>query len=369
MRLLLSARDVGSAHHVTALVRLARHHRMPAHITLVGAGAAVPILVRSGVPVIKWRNAATVPSSAAKRSARRLINQHRPHIVMPGLAFPGHGPDEALFEAAREASIPTACIQDFWGYLGGFASGRAPDVFFVHDTLARRLTIARLGAGARVVIAGSPRHEWSGLSGGAVSARRSRVPGQARRLVFIGQPSQFPGVGQNLRHFIAALRQLKGPLHIAFRRHPNDAASDEHYIRLFQRQPHPLVISPSTVPMENLLLEADLVATCYSSVGLDHHYLQLRVRQSLAPVLFITVGRSLRRFLRTQNGFEEVPNVRLGFAAGVSRADRLPAALRRLLRPAEANRYRHRIRRGLSSLRNSCVLIFRHLHQLTAQTL
>ncbi|HYC48520.1 MAG TPA: hypothetical protein VED01_23855, partial [Burkholderiales bacterium] len=101
-----------------------------------------------------------------------------------------------------------------------------------------------------------------------------------------------------------------------------------------------------------------LIVTCHSSVGLDHHYLQLRTAAPLAPVLFVTVGAPVRRFLHAQVGIPEVPNVRLGFAAGVTQArDLAPTLLRLLDDPDVAATYRKRVVRRLTTRQEPCGIV------------
>ncbi len=355
LTILVTARDPGSAHQAAAFVRAIRRRHSDCTLHVVADGSAVPILEATGNRVRRWPHGPAASPRAQLATARRLLAVLRPDVLLVGLAFPGYGPDEALFDGARRTGIPTACIQDYWGYVGGFRKGAAPQIFFVQDELAAKLTRKKLGRKTEIVVTGSPRH--------LAARRRISVPprreSRRRRLVFVGQPLGFSGCRENLEHFIWALAQLKSPHGIIFRRHPNDPLPDAHYERLFANQPHPVTIHASSRPWQRPLLEADLVVTCFSSVGLDFHYLQLSSRALLAPVLFVTIGSLMRRFLKQQVGLTTVPNVALKMAVGVTSRRALVAALKRLPRNrVAARRYRERITAVLAPRLDPCEAIY-----------
>jgi len=356
VRLLISARDTGSAHEAAAFVQSAVAARLPFEFTMVGYGPAVPVLESTGLPVTCWPHAPRRASAAARRSAADLVDTARPDALLVGLAYPGFGPDEALNAVARSRGLPTAAIQDYWGHVGGFTGEDAPDTFFVIDTLAARLTRLKLGPNVRVVVTGSPRR----LKRSAISPPRPRARdrGGPALVCYFGQPASFPGCAENLTLFVEAVAKLPRPIRLRFRRHPGDSSSMKRYADLLATQPHPWEFSMPERAVEDDLIDADLIVTCHSSVGLDHHYLQLRTAAPLAPVLFVTVGAPVRRFLHAQVGIPEVPNVRLGFAAGVTQArDLAPTLLRLLDDPDVAATYRKRVVRRLTTRQEPCGIV------------
>jgi hypothetical protein len=359
----VTARDPGSAHEGAAFVSEAIERKWPFAFTLVGCGAAIEILEGTGLAVTPWPAVSPRANALARRTADRILADCQPHAVLTGLAYPGFGPDEAIFSAVSTTRLLTACIQDFWGYVGGFRRGRVPDLFFVHDKLAARLTRERTGRGTRIVVTGSPRRARMAASG-----RRSRPhPVKSARprplVVYFGQPAGIPGCLDNFRHFVEALRRTSVPVDVRYRRHPNDSMTADGYSVMLARQPNPFHFSPADRPVERDLLDADLAVTCFSSIGLDHHYLQLANARLLAPVLFITIGASIRQLLRRQVGLPEVPNVVLGWAAGVNSKQALAPALDRLLADPRvpAARFRRRIVRSLGQQKDPAHLIARCL--------
>lgn len=359
VHLLASARDTGSAHEVRAFVQAVAARSLPFDFSLVGYGPAVSVLESTGLPVVRWPHSPQTATARSCQTAAHLIGACRPDALLVGLAYPGFGPDEAILSAGVARNLTSASVQDYWGYIGGFKPGECPGTFFVHDRLAARLTRQRLGPGVRILITGSPRRSQMAAEPGCqLEVDRTRDDQERPLLVYFGQPATFPGCLDNLRLFVQALAGLRRSVRVRFRRHPGDTEPVDRYTALLAQQPHPFECSDPGRPVEHDLLDADVVVTCHSSVGLDHHYLQLCVDRPLAPVLFVTIGGPVRQFLREHVGIPEVPNVRLGLAAGVTRVADLAPMLLRLIDDSSAGaRYRKRIVTRLATRRDPCGLI------------
>ena len=80
----------------------------------------------------------------AKYHLEQEIFHFQPDFVMVGLSYLGDSIDEIILEIAREKLIPCGVIQDYWGYIGNFDLGSLPDVFFVLDQEASRLTTKKI---------------------------------------------------------------------------------------------------------------------------------------------------------------------------------------------------------------------------------
>ena len=63
----------------------------------------------------------------------------------------------------------------------------------------------------------------------------------------------------------------------------------------------------SDVEIEPFLLSADLVATCFSTAGLDYDYLQYYSRRPLGRFLYLNIGKQIARTLEKIIGKAIVP--------------------------------------------------------------
>lgn len=336
VRVLVSARDVGAARQNLALMRACARSVVPVECTALVQEPAASVFRSAGMP-------ATVATPATmRRTIDDTFTRVRPQFVLAGLSGFGSGVDEAVLRVARHGGVPSGAVQDYWGYLGPAGSVDRPDVYFVLDAHAASLTESR-APGVRVEVTGSPKHEEYRERVAEWVPLRRRGAGH-RQVVFFMQPRAVPGVMENLEVFLRAMRRTRVPAHVGVRLHPADPAGRAVGL-LAKRLGVSAEILPSDIPVEPVLATADLVATCFSTIGLDHNYLQAYTRRSLGPLLYLHTSAPMRRFMRRTIGQDHVPGADVGLGKAFSRTPGLTAWLTDALTGlSERRRYRRAAR-------------------------
>jgi hypothetical protein len=265
------------------------------------------------------------------RDLSGVFREFQPDFVLAGLSGVGRGVDEVAIDLAHRYGVPSGAIQDYWGYLGPWGATRYPGTYFVLDARAAELTAGRAPAGTRVVITGSPKHEaYRGQLGTWIPHRAGSRKAKRPSVVYFMQPRTVPEVMRNLEVFVKAIGDTGVPVDFSVRLHPADA--DGAFLsQLSLPDGKPLRVLSARGPVEPILGRADLVVTMFSSVGLDHNYLQRYSRRHLGSLLYLTVGTSLRRFMRALIGVTAVPGAEEGmgrqFSSGAGLVDWLQATL------------------------------------------
>jgi len=304
LRVLVTARDVGAARQARAVIEGCRRLRAAIDFVVVAQAPAITVFRGLSAPVVRV--------SRAGRGIPEWMEQARPDFLLAGLSGFGRGVDEQALSAARRLGIPSGAVQDYWGYLGPEEHEDRPDTFFVMDATAAALTRARCRT-AKVVVAGSPKHEqyrerWQQW----MPVRRAKRP----QVVFFMQPRAVPGLSANLEAFLRASTALSPGIDVRVRLHPAEPTRPV-VARLADRIGARVTVEDSKGPVEKVLGAAALVVTCFSTVGLDHTFLQLYARRSLGALLYLNIGAPIRAFMSARIGCDRVPGADVGL--GVTR--------------------------------------------------
>ena len=361
LRILATARDVGAAQHLAVLVR---HAAGQASFRLLAAGAAVETLRAIGIGAETWT--AATDRDASLRDLARRIEATRTDFVLTGMAYPGVALDELMAIAARTAGVPSGAIQDYWGYLGAFEPGAYPDLFFVLHESAARLTERRLGAAVACHVTGSPKHEdfrdrvarWQQAGG-----RRDRT----RTITLFCQPRYVPGTVDNLRAVARAFATLPADARLRVKLHPGDA--DAAFVAAAMAPVAArLSFTDAGDTTEALLLGSDVSVTFFSTVGLDHAYLQRYSETPIGGLLYVTVGAEIARFIAEQIGEDEIPLVDAGVGRRVRAESEIAPALIAMLDDQESGRrYREAVLRNFGASQSPCAAVLDVIRRHVAQ--
>ena len=352
LRLFATARDVGAAQHLAALVR---HSTGQASFRVLASGAAVDALCAAEVETESWSGGADREASLADLARR--IGAAQPDFVLAGMAYPGVGLDELTAIAARQAGVPCGAVQDYWGYVGAFEPGAYPDIFFVLHESAARLTERRLGAQVACHVTGSPKHEdyrdrvarWIETGG-----RRDRT----KTITLVCQPRYVPGTADNLRAVAHAFAALPADVRLRVKLHPGDADTAFVADAMAPAAPRLSFTGPGDTT-DALLLGSDLTVTFFSTVGLDHAYLQRYSEAPIGGLLYVTVGAEIARFIAQQVGQDEIPLVDAGVGRRVRQRSEIAPALTAMLDDSQAgHRYREAVLRNFGSRPSPCAAVF-----------
>jgi len=361
LRILATARDVGAAQHLAALVR---HAAGEASFRVLAAGAAVDTLRAAGVEAESW--IAPADREASLSDLARRIDAARPDFVLAGMAYPGVRLDELTAIVARKAGVPSGAVQDYWGYLGAFEPGAWPDIFFVLHETAARLTARRLGDAVACHVTGSPKHEdyrervarWIEAGG-----RRDRT----KTITLFCQPRYVPGTVDNLRAVARAFAALAADMRLRVKLHPGDADAAFVAAAMAPAASRLSFAEPGDTT-EALLLGSDLTVTFFSTVGLDHAYLQRYSEAPIGGLLYVTVGSDIARFIAEQIGQDEIPLVDAGVGRRVREEIEIAPALTAMLDDPDTGRhYREAVLRNFGTRPSPCAAVFDVIRRHVAQ--
>lgn len=314
----MSARDAGAAHQIAALARHfgARGDFLP---RLAAMGPAVEVFRRYGLEATEValqpaRSRKGAEAEALLAAADSLLDASAADAVLTGLSGPDIGLDEALI--ARAGTRPSYALQDYWGDVNrGF--GRTAGTFFVGDEYAARLTRRR--APCRIVVTGSPRH---------AGVAAEDLAGKSGGVLFCGQPLwHLPGYAGTLTVLAGVVRELGLPL--GYRPHPAEDIAQRRRAQGILSQPGIDAVSGAAIGLSEALSAATVVASCYSSCGLDLAYLNRVSPRPLGGVVCLMFEPDIRHYYREYSGLARLPLAELGLALEVDSADSLAGALAR----------------------------------------
>lgn len=322
LRLLLSARDTGSAGHALAVLDEAAQHPW-IELVVYADGPALDLLTAKYQFVKRFSlPAAQSPSSYYSAclisEARRIIESENPDAVLVGVSHCDEaGLDEAFLAAAFDR--PRFAIQDFWGDVN-LTLGIAAETYFALDEVAVRLTASRHGQSAIAI--GSAKHQrYAALDVGALRiAARSKLGVLLGHTVvgYFGQSlAHLSGYDNLLRSLAKTLRKIGGEVSIIYRPHPReDEAEIAQTLACFSAAgiQATLVVDDVT---ECWLAASDVIVSCFSSCAYDAAFLN---RFSPTPVnssIYLLFNESVAEYFRSVTDLEAPPPTALGLATAV----------------------------------------------------
>ena len=349
LRLLISARDTGAAHHLGAVARRATRVT-DIELTVAASQPALDVL-RSlpGLTVRPFGHAAITDAADAGSllaGARALLGEVRPDALLVGLSGPGAGIDEAL--AVGAGAIPTFLFQDFWGDLNttlGF-----PNVTVLAlDQEAARITRAQQGLAS--VIVGAPGYERFAdldIEQLAADARRDlKLDPDDPLLTVCGQPLwEVEGYAATLESVGRAAPQA-GLMSIAWRPHPKETTAQQARAAELLGVAGADVLDARSFRLESLLGATDVLCSAFSNCGTDLIHLGRVAETPLGTAVFALFEPSLRDQYQRWTGLSDLPLATAGLASTVHQQRDLVGILERAAQSDERRRRWDRIARWL----------------------
>jgi len=337
LRLLMSARDPGTALHLGPVALLAARED---DIELTVAASPPAFEALAAIPGLTVRPFSVAPVQSAGEAgplldgARALLDDVRPDAVLVGLSGPGAGIDEAL--AACADGIPTFLFQDFWGDLNTLLGSPNLTVLAL-DPEAVRITRSRHGLGA--VAVGAPGYErFAELDTDrlAACARRELELGDGAPLLTVcGQPLwEVDGYASTLRSVGRAAREAGLPT-VAWRPHPKESPQQRARGAELLGSDGAVVLDAHAPSLESLLATSDVLCSAFSNCGADLVHLGRAATSPLGSVVFALFEPGLRDQYRRWTGLDDLPLTTAGLARTARRVQDLPGALRRAAQPDE----------------------------------
>jgi len=330
IRLLVSARDVAAALHLTQVVRAAlRDERF--HVHVVAQEPALGHFAAAGLDAhpVKACAAKSLDSAEAVELlgiAKRLLDETRPDVLLAGLSTPfDAGIDEALL---AEAQVPTLLFQDFWGEQN-LILGHGADRVLSIDTEAARRNMIRFGTESIVV--GSPRHAAYAdidLTGVRKRLREQAGTGERPVLGFFGQAlHRLEGYGRTVRGFIDAVAAVRPQPFVFVRPHPRETAEQRgRTAAMFGGLPFPTRVEDSG-PVETMLVACDVVCSLFSTCTYDTAYLNRFSAHPVAVPVSMLFDEEIATYMRQHVNFETFPYHTAGIVRAVYEEAKLAPVL------------------------------------------
>ena len=328
MKILLTARDAGSAYQQVALIQALLNLHKELRYLFLSQQPATDIIQQQGLQYEDCTSEASGGCAEVQTNVAQIFHGYAPDFVLVGLSWQQWGVDEYTMQLCRETGIPTGVIQDYWGYVGQFDNELHPDIFFVGHRDATELTQKNLGGFVNTLPVGSPKHDAYVEVADRIGRPERTDSGGGLKIVFMGQPFVIPGIRENFEIFLRGLRQCNNIYSVVFKPHPADPQSAhlcadmvDGYIDNFR------IASPSE-SSEVLLLESDLVVTCFSTAGVDHNYLQKFSRQQIGELIYLLCGQTISETISKAIGQTSIPYADRGLGTQCRSEDEFREALR-----------------------------------------
>ena len=340
VRVLLSARDPGSAAMIQALLPALRDDPRT-DVSVAASGAAFDALAAAGETVQRFAlpdGATHIPAGSDRepllRATCELLARLEPDVIVVGISSLGVGLDEGLLACAGRR--PTFALQDYPGDANAI-DGKFAGLYFVRDEPAARLTRARHGVAALAV--GSVRHAaYAGLDVPRLRAQaRARLCVVDRVVVgFFGQPAEIPGQEQGFRDLVSALARRATSTLVLLREHPKSPHLRTAHLSALEASGLAAHDVTGEQPIEPWLAACDIVATGFSHCAMDYAFLDAASPEPLGATLFLLTTPEARAFLRASSGDALPDGVARGLGVVAETAADVVRALDSLLTPAPA---------------------------------
>lgn len=333
-KLLVSARDAGSAGHIHAILDEAGLHPWLETKTYA-EGPAFDQLGASGLPIERFSLPATVPGGCPEVSrrliaeARRVIETEAPDAVLVGVSHCHEaGLDEAILAAAFDR--PRFAMQDFWGDVN-LTLGAAADLYFALDDVAVRLTESRHKRPA--VAYGSPKHaRYRTLDVIALRGKHRTELGVRPDQPLIGYFGQslfhLPGYRSLVEAFARAVSQGEDDVQLIYRPHPRESEQEiTETLGAFAGAGVSARLATGGTT-EAWLATVDVVASCFSSCAYDAAFINRSAPVPVCSAIYLLFDDTVAEYFRRVAGVNHPPPAELGLVASVTRGEALGESLR-----------------------------------------
>lgn len=328
--ILLSARDIGAAGHIheTARILLERGYM----IELALHGLATTYFEHkgfSGAPI-------HIINASDFSDADMLFRRIQPQLLICGNSDQASlGIDEWLIRSARERTIPSICLQDFWGDVRRNATYQA-DHYAVMDDVAQIMTQALTDRPAHII--GSIKHtafeQFDYMSLRQEFRNRFSLSSDARLVTFFGQNlSQYASYAEIVSD-LASIIADHSALTLCYRPHPLESSEAiETTSNILSESGCNHLISPD-VAAESVICGSDAILSSFSTIGLDAVHLLASKTVKPVPVIYLDYPSDLQHLWQTPHTPASFPLVETGQAF----AARDRSALESLLQTALIDR-------------------------------
>lgn len=302
MRILCSAKDVGAYKQIEAFIDLClQKEKNFSYIIFVENPAySIAKLGNKKIYKVSFENIKI-------KFLEFFFKNFSPNFVLTGVSAFGSGVDDIFRKIAKKNKIPSGAIQDYWGYIGGYLGKKTiiqlPDFFFVIDQLAKKLTLSRISkkSKSKVIVTGSPKHF---LYKKKIKNWKLTNNNKKKSIHIFMQTFNVPGILENYETLIKILLPFDKACKIFIHKHPSDntkksiSMPNKYNLKYY---------TSKNFTLEKSLINADLVLTFFSTIGLDHNYLYSFSNKKIGELIYINIGSKMKNWINKITGVPKVP--------------------------------------------------------------
>ena len=337
IKLLITARDVAAALHLTQIALAARTDTR-FDIAIAAQQPAARHFLEAGLPVrlippLSTRDAHSPCAHELHAAAKELLKEVKPDITLVGLSTPfDAGIDEAVL---AQSTVPTVLFQDFWGEQN-LLLGKGADLILAVDDEAVRLNQRRYGRDSLLV--GSARHSAYRTLDIAGSRKRSRtllgMDADTPLIGFFGQAlHHLEGYQRTVSHFVHTVARLSDPVHVLVRAHPRENLAQRQTTRSFFIDSGLSLVPELDGSVEDALMACDVSCSLFSSCTYDAAYLNRFAAEPVTVPVSMLFDPQILSYCEQHVNFDTFPYHRIGAVFAVHHPEQLAQVLQDALKP------------------------------------
>ena len=291
LKLLLSARDPGSANNMIHVAKTALDTDK-FEIIFYADEPAYSMVHGEGLQVEKFHAEMVLSKDDAgvqelHNEAIQIIKKVQPDVVVAGISGPGAGIDEALL--VNSQGIPSYAIQDFRGRVNNLL-GENKATYFVIDDEAALLSYKHHKV--KTIVTGLPKYaEYKKVDSVSVRNRLRNAlchKPDDRIITFIGQDHwHMEGYHKTLRKFAEAILHLNSSVSVYYRKHPKEPEDCMSQVCEIMSSVSVNCQAASEFTTEEWLVVSDIVCCVCSTTGVDQIMLNRLSKTPLGVVVYL----------------------------------------------------------------------------------
>ncbi len=342
--ILFTARDIGAAQQIEIISKSFIDRGF--HVSVIGSGVAYDYFRMKSVNAEMFSfsgGKSYVSYSSPKEEINELFSasydllvEKKANAVICGLGTCDYGIDEAvLYWTVKERlNIPSFQFLETWGTFNHLDNGY-PDLYFGFDEAT--MNYACKGSKAPINIVGSPKHEcYSKLPLNQWKETFPRQLGIKDDFRIIGYFGQNPDVSGHTYNFVKLLEavsayQKEFSCKLLFRAHPGWRDRYHSYWDYIVKMDIDAVDVTEYPSVEALLCICDIVATCYSTVAVDHAFLSSYRQFPIGVALYLLCGKEIKDYLFSEFGYWKNPLLERGIGFCIEDAEELYDKIKTIL--------------------------------------
>lgn len=319
MKILITARDVGAALHLTQIVKyLMRHHTCVVYVQ----NPADYYFKLENIPYKLVLEPIIDKDSNAKnhliKVARDIFIIEQPDIVLSGLTTPFDiGIDEAMIYVAKDI-VQTFVFQDFWGAVNDNLDVLA-DCYLCLDSIAVERTQSKYNV--KAIAVGAPKYiSYANADYDYVQLAMKRKMKADRRIIvgYFGQGlHHIPGYLETLHDFLYVVSNMDR-LELIYKPHPRESKVDvDSTIQEINKYNIKVKLSCDDHTISTLL-KCDIVCSTFSNCSYDAAFLNYFSPEPLILPVNLMYNNEIRNYYNDVVKLTEVPYRSLGLAQDVN---------------------------------------------------